>query len=127
MVRFLSINFFSWISSIFVGFFKSYRFLFHSVLYYIILYYIILSYLILSYLILSYLYLRPFDLRPYNPTLLPFYHLSLQYPTCNSLGTHRSMYIVPVTIHYHIVSTFCYYCKHSGIPKMYTAANMVQD
>ena len=32
MVQFLSINFFSWISSIFVGFFKSYRFfLFHSV------------------------------------------------------------------------------------------------
>ena len=26
MVQFLSINFFSWISSIFVGFFKSYRF-----------------------------------------------------------------------------------------------------
>ena len=31
MVQFLSINFFSWISSIFVGFFKSSRFLCHSV------------------------------------------------------------------------------------------------
>ena len=32
MVQFLSINFFSWISSIFVGFFKSSRFLCHPVL-----------------------------------------------------------------------------------------------
>ena len=31
MVQFLSINFFSWISSIFVGFFKSSRFLCHPV------------------------------------------------------------------------------------------------
>ena len=31
MVQFLSINFFSWISSIFVGFFNSSRFLCHSV------------------------------------------------------------------------------------------------
>ena len=32
MVQFLSIHFFPWISSIFVGFFKSSRFLCHSVL-----------------------------------------------------------------------------------------------
>ena len=32
MIQFLSINFFSWISSIFVGYFKSSRFLCHSVL-----------------------------------------------------------------------------------------------